>query len=81
MAQDISKAGTTQTAVEWFRNELHKWLNDKSEQNAFQIFQQAKAMEKEQIAKAFNEGMLNSVDYFGSGVEESEKYYNETYNK
>jgi hypothetical protein len=39
------------------------------------------AKEKEQIEKAFNEGMLNSVDYFGNGVDEAEQYYNETYKK
>jgi hypothetical protein len=38
-------------------------------------------MEKDNIVKAFNEGMLNSVDYFGNGVDEAEQYYNETYKK
>jgi hypothetical protein len=36
-------------------------------------------VEKEQIEDAFNEGMLNSVEYFGNGVDEAEEYYNKTY--
>jgi hypothetical protein len=66
-----------QTALEWLIEQCPRIETIVS----YNILEQAKAMEKEQIEKAFNEGMSNSVDYFGSGVEESEKYYNETYNK
>ena len=45
------------------------------------LYKQAKAVEKKQIIKSFNEGMLNSVDYFGDGVDEAEQYYNEKYNQ
>jgi hypothetical protein len=45
------------------------------------LYKQAKQIEKEQIVKAFNEGMLNSVDYFGNGFDEAEQYYNEKYNQ
>jgi hypothetical protein len=71
------------TAVEWLIQEIRKdvFVHSKSTKEWNETFKQAKAMEKEQIAKAFNEGMLNSVDYFGNGVDESEQYYNENYNK
>ena len=68
-----------QTAVEWLiKNTLlegiqHIWIKE---------IEQAKAMEKEQIRDAFNSGMDNSEDYFHPFLEpndESENYYNETY--
>ncbi len=46
-----------------------------------ELIEQAKAMEKEQIIHSFNEGMSNSFDYFANGTDESEQYYNKTYNK
>jgi hypothetical protein len=39
-------------------------------------------IEKQQIINAFNEGEINSVDYFNPEnitIEEAEQYYNETY--
>jgi molecular chaperone GrpE (heat shock protein) len=70
-----------QTAVEWLFEEI-TGLKVKSN---FELFkkdlEKAKAMEKDNIVKAFNEGMLNSVDYFGNGVDEAEQYYNEKYNQ
>jgi predicted secreted protein len=65
-----------QTAVQWLLEVKKKWGNI-----LLTDLEQAKAMEKEQIVKAFNEGMSNSVDYFANGTDESEQYYNETYNK
>jgi hypothetical protein len=40
-------------------------------------------VEKEQIQEAFYDGQFNSVCYFipNSAIDESEQYYNETYNK
>ena len=67
-----------ETAVEWFFDKLKDHI---IQAQHFELYQQAKAMEKEQIVKAFNEGMSNSVDYFANGTDESEQYYNETYNK
>jgi hypothetical protein len=66
-----------ETAVEWLINycERENWSLPSD------IEEIAKAMEKEQIVKAFNEGMLNSVDYFGNGVDEAEQYYIEKYNQ
>jgi hypothetical protein len=47
------------------------------------LYKIAKAMEKEQIEKAFYDGQFYSVDYFipDNAIEEGEQYYNETYNK
>jgi len=66
-----------QTAVEWliethkkFREEPWKYVNSGGEEA---IFEQAKAMEKEQIEKAYEKGAQESWD--------AEKYYNETYGK
>ena len=54
-----------QTAVEWLIEEIHiysKWIPE-------HIQEQAKAMEREQIIDAYNNGDLRSADL----------YYNETY--
>ena len=82
-----------QTALNWFIEQLEEkgYLTEIPEIRLVEINidtseyldlkRQAKEMEKAQIVKAFNEGMSNSVDYFGNGVDEAEQYYNETYNK
>ena len=62
----------TQTAVEWLYNQISfNGLDDPDGQ----VFQQAKAMEKEQIMDAFDVGRTwnNSWDY--------KEYYNEIYGK
>jgi hypothetical protein len=79
-------AQTAVDAVDWLENELskydiHKPISLSNWDTLKQLVAQAKAIQKEQIEKAFNEGMLNSVDYFGNGVDEAEQYYNETYKK
>jgi hypothetical protein len=46
------------------------------------ILEEVKEIEKQQIMDAFNEGEINSVDYFNAEnitIEEAEQYYNETY--
>ncbi len=64
-----------QTAIEWLINELK--LNDTIEKEnliiARQIIEQAKAMEKEQIEDAYDEG---HSDCFNG---EHKQYYHETY--
>jgi hypothetical protein len=65
----------SQTAVEWLFEQVCNldWKNligDKKKE----IFEQAKAMEKEQIIKAFNEGTFASDEKVTA-----EQYYNETY--
>ena len=64
------------TAVEW----LYKNLKSHFEHNGDLLevvqmsFEQAKAMEKEQIIKAFNEGTFFEMEKI-----DAEQYYNETY--
>ena len=61
-----------QTAVEW----LHEMLRDSSKE-IFDgnIWEQAKAMEKEQIIKAFNQSWHDRMNPYKT----AEKYYNKTY--
>ena len=63
------------TAVEWLEDEINKvLLHLPIERDEVKILiQQAKAMEKEQIEKAFNLG------YDQWTVKTSEQYYKETY--
>ena len=64
-----------QTAVNW----LIDWIGKNQYfigNDLLQAVQQAKAMEKEQIVKAWDLGRRD-IDYPADG----EQYYNETYNK
>ena len=64
-----------QTAVEWLLIQIHKHWN--SEGLSFEkILEQAKAMEKEQIVNAYDEG-----EYDCGCNGDSEQYYNETFKK
>jgi len=62
------------TAVEWLEEELkkHKLLITPYTKGVNSLFEQAKAMEKEQIEKAYSQGALDSI-YM------PHKYYNDTY--
>ena len=68
-----------QTAVDWFEQKISKYISyhyDKAyeEHNEVtDIFEKAKAMEKDQIKDAYQAGASDS------GIIESEQYYNETY--
>ena len=79
-----------QTAVEWFSNQAHELFEQYSEGKfdritlnklMLQATEQAKEMEKEQIAKAFDDGDYNyhysrkTFKYFEDGQE----YFNEVY--
>jgi hypothetical protein len=55
---------------------------------AYNILEQAKAMEKEQIMKAYDDGAIDTMQEqegldisMDQNGEESERYYKETYNK
>ena len=64
-----------QTAVEWLLIQIHKQWN--SEGLSFEkILEQAKAMEKEQIVNAYDEG-----EYDCGCNGDSEQYYNKTFKK
>jgi hypothetical protein len=65
----------TFTAVEWLFQEFFKVKWDSMQGNRPIIFEQAKAMEKEQINKAYANG---ANDRLHNRISE---YYNETFNK
>ena len=75
-----------QTAVEWLWNEIDNLIpyQDINKAQQFSVLlDQAKAMEKEQIVDAWEDG---DYAYFysketGKDFENGEEYYNETYNK
>ena len=83
-----------QTAIEWLIDkliEMDKLLDGRRKNedatilkmNPIKLFEQAKAMEKEQISKAWDDG---DYAYFhsketGRDFDNGEQYYNETYNK
>ena len=60
-----------QTAVDWL---VEMWDKNQRFLNPKQIIEQAKAMEKEQIIKAFNEGTFSEMEKI-----DAEQYYNQTF--
>jgi thioredoxin reductase len=60
-----------QTAVEWLNECLSIHLTHEQQMQVEGLFQQSKAMEKEQIVKALNDGW--------NMAKQAEQYYNETY--
>ena len=66
-----------QTAVEFF-NEM---LISKGILFEYELLEQAKAMEKEQIINARKNGDMNGKCRIVFCNEDAEKYYNETYKK
>ena len=67
-----------QTAVEWFQDQIIKIVNGTCELSEIQIFEQALAMEKEQIMRSHSSG-------YNSGLENklvlSYEYYIKTFKK
>ena len=61
-----------QTAVEWLVEQLEQHHTSIDIKNTV-VFQQAKAMEKQQIVETFNEGALD-------GLQLGEQYYNFVFN-
>ena len=77
-----------QTAVEWFLNEFQKqvWFEENSELDLWinDLIPKAKAMEKEQIMDAREDGHLSTYAEYGSTPKcyldgGHEQYYNETF--
>jgi len=62
-----------QTAVEWLHEQLLKILIDNQIQQTDHLFDQAKAMEKEHIGRAYQEGLIDGMNHT------PKDYYNETY--
>ena len=71
-----------QTAVEWLEQEIDKvWKGDIMYMELprsiyYRLLKQAKAMEKEQIIDAYQEG-----EYISNNKINAEQYYNENYKK
>ena len=67
-----------QTAVEWLEKELSK--NGSGAVKTFaDLFEQAKAMEQEQIIEFADSFYDNCVLQYGGLEKSAEQYYNETY--
>jgi hypothetical protein len=88
MAQqtDISKMETTQTAVNWFVEQLPQI--DWDDPFYVGLLQEANKMFEEQIQKAYDDGAIDTMQEqegldisMDQNGEESERYYKETYNK
>ncbi len=67
-----------QTAVEWLQGNLPSLLQDDSGHYQ-KLFQQAKAMEKEQIIDAYVECWKANMPDGYECKKSAEQYYNETY--
>ena len=66
-----------QTAVEWLFDQIP--LDYKLTRSAFDAFQQAKAMEKEQIIEAFYQCGKDNFEHIKVINRSATDYYNETY--
>lgn len=62
-----------QSSVEWFQEQIIKIVNGTCELSEIQIFEQAKAMHKEEIIETWIDG-VSGWHYLNS-----EHYYNEVY--
>ena len=72
----------TKTALEWFIEQIPTMeiLVDKElHQKAIEIFEKAKAMEKEQIMDAYEAGDAYAYNLLEETKTWAEQYYNETY--
>jgi hypothetical protein len=69
------------TAVEWLEKELQLYYEGESKLVYYEIIEQAKEMEKEQIIEACNQTDFEDIN--GMGIHETitkgEEYYNETF--
>jgi hypothetical protein len=66
-----------QTAVKWFYQRILA-------EDIKAVFEQAKAMEKEQIMNAYSDGVFDGTltdEFYEDSKVSGEQYYNETYNK
>jgi hypothetical protein len=82
------KVNQEKTAIDWLFIQLYEKFEMKGNGKEMNdIFQKAKAMEKEQITKAWDDGdYAGDYAYFhsketGRDLNNGEQYYNETYNK
>ena len=68
-----------QTAIEWLVNSI--WKGEPTLHQKI-LIEQAKQMEKEQIADAANQKIFGDITFTGSDevITKGENYYNQTYN-
>lgn len=66
-----------QTAVEWLQEAISNKLTNEISPSFLDLFDQAKAMEKEQIKNAYVKGQSDCEIF--TMESESEQYYKETY--
>lgn len=71
------------TAVEWFCNNISFLdIRPKDTLKILKVYEQAKQMEKDLIAKAWNDGnLLGRNGFILEEYSNGEQYYNETYGK
>jgi disulfide oxidoreductase YuzD len=68
------------TAVEWLQEAISKKVNNELGPYFIDLFDNAKAMEKEQIINAWKDGAYGGGQ-FTTTFDNADDYYNETYNK
>lgn len=69
-----------QTSIDYAVEKLEKLIPPGNQIIIHLIFEQAKAMHKEQTKKHFNNGYANGSDNWGDGSgKTAEQYYNETF--
>jgi len=67
---------TKQTAVEWLQEPLEHILTHEQQMQVIGLFQQAKAMEKEQIVDAFDNG---AEEWTPIEYSDGQHYYNHNF--
>jgi hypothetical protein len=71
-----------QTAVEWLEKEFVKLESTVGVHGVmYELIEQAKAMEKQQIIDAYKEGCFDSVLDESTDLSRAKQYYNQTFNK
>ena len=72
-----------QTAIDWLDIKLHSYLPSIFSPELKEIFEQAKAMEKEQIMDDYMAGSWAWSEHINNGKHKKDpaEYYNETYKK
>jgi hypothetical protein len=74
---NLNNNNMQQTSVEWLQEAISKKLNNELGPYFIDLFDNAKAMEKEQIENAYGDGLNAHRTNFCN----REEYYNKTYNK
>lgn len=67
----LNQNNMKKTAVQWLIEQLTEIHPE--------AFEKAKAMEKEQIEKAFDKGLITENVYYGYDDKKAEQYYNKTF--